>query len=82
MSGILPPGPDLPKLIKNALDVSRFFVLLASPDAVKSDWVNDELRIWVVEKSQTDRLIVVLTERWLRLVGQSRAFLKWCLADC
>ncbi|CAE6779844.1 hypothetical protein NSPZN2_40700 [Nitrospira defluvii] len=21
-------------------------------------------------------------QRWLRLVGQSRAFLKWCLVDC
>lgn len=76
----LAPGPDLPKLIKNALDVSRFFVLLASPEAVKSDWVNDELRIWVVEKSQTDRLIVVLTAGTIAVDSKTKS-IDWEMSD-
>jgi len=29
-----------------------------------------------------DSTVVVRCQRWLRLVGQSRAFRKWCPADC
>lgn len=76
----LVPGSDLPKLIKNALDVSQFFVLLASPEAVNSDWVNDELRIWVVEKAQTDRLIIVLTAGTIAVDSKTKS-IDWERSD-
>ncbi len=76
----LVPGSDLPKMIKKALDVSQFFVLLASPEAVNSEWVNDELRIWVVDKSQVDRLIIVLTAGTIAIDSRTKS-IDWKKSD-
>lgn len=56
------PGDDLPAAISSALRQSEFFVLIASPSAAKSPWVQDELRQWTSEPSRIERLIIVLTE--------------------
>jgi WD40 repeat protein len=58
----LAPGIDLPGLIKNALDQSRFLILLVSKEAADSPWVQDELSRWCMQLGRTEQLIVVLTK--------------------
>src|SRR3954451_13324614 len=38
--------PELWAAIAHALDRSRWFILLASPEAARSRWVNDEIEHW------------------------------------
>jgi WD40 repeat protein len=57
----LSANPHLWSSIQTALDESDWFVLLASPDAVDSEWVNRELDHWLKTKSR-DRILVVLTD--------------------
>jgi len=47
--------------IWRALDASRWLVLLASPEAARSDWVSEEITHWVSTKG-ADHLLVVVTE--------------------
>lgn len=58
----LAPGIDLPTLIKEALDASEFLILLASPEAAKSQWVHDELDHWCSVHGRSQNLIVVLLD--------------------
>ncbi|HET9517318.1 MAG TPA: TIR domain-containing protein, partial [Actinoplanes sp.] len=53
--------PGLWTSIQDALDKSEYFVLLASPEAARSQWVNREITHWVDTKS-TDRILPVLTD--------------------
>ncbi len=58
--------PALWSSIKKALDSSEFFVLMASPEAAASPWVNKEIKHWVATKS-ADRILPVVTDgewRW------------------
>ena len=58
--------PHLWTSIQKALDNSDYFVLLASPEAARSPWVNREIEHWVATKS-TDRILPVVTDgewRW------------------
>ena len=57
----LAASPGLWPSIRTALDASRWFVLLASPEAVRSDWVGKEITHWVSNKG-TDHLLVVVTD--------------------
>lgn len=45
----LVPGLNLPKLIVDALNASEFLILLASPQAALSSWVQDEVERWCGE---------------------------------
>ena len=56
----LPVSSGLWSSIQDALDASRWFVLLASPEAARSSWVGKEITHWVISKG-TDRLLVVVT---------------------
>lgn len=56
------PNESLPNAIRDALEDSRFLVLLASREAASSVWVADELRIWCAELQRAKRLLIVLTE--------------------
>jgi len=58
----LVPSANLPELIKAALSASDYFVLLASPQAAVSPWVEDELRIWfeVLKRGESSLLIVLI----------------------
>ncbi len=47
--------------IQRAIDASQFFILLASPDAAKSEWVSMEVCYWLANKP-IDRLLIVLTD--------------------
>ena len=52
---------DLWLSIEQALVASAWLVLMASPDAARSPWVDKEIRWWLKHKSR-QRLLVVLTE--------------------
>jgi WD40 repeat protein len=56
------PNIDLPRLITDALDDSEFLLLLASPEAARSPWVQDELRHWCAEPDRAKNLIILLLE--------------------
>ena len=61
--------------IQAALDDSRWFIFLVSPQFASSEWVNREVGYWLVNRS-TDRLLVVVTAgewRWddRHLVGDA-----------
>jgi WD40 repeat protein len=57
----LAADPDLWGSIEEALTTSEWFVLLASPTASRSPWVDKEVAWWLGHRS-ADRLIVALTE--------------------
>jgi hypothetical protein len=57
----LTANPHLWASITNALDRSAWFILLLSPDAAESEWVNREVEYWVGNKDP-DHIIPVLTE--------------------
>lgn len=54
-------APDLWSEIEHALSTSRCFLLLASPEAAASVWVDREVQWWLDNRS-VDRLYVLLTE--------------------
>jgi hypothetical protein len=70
-TGSLGANPELWASIVDAMGASEWFVLLASPDAAQSQWVNDEVRWWLDNRS-AERLLVVATAeklRWDRETG-------------
>ncbi|WP_433831255.1 TIR domain-containing protein [Actinoplanes sp. CA-015351] len=63
--------PGLWSSIQTAMDGSQYFVLLASPEAARSPWVNKEIEHWVATKSPR-RILPVLTDgewRWDAATG-------------
>ena len=56
----LPVSPGLWSSIRDGLDTSRWFVLLASPEAARLTWVGKEITQWITSKG-TDRLLIVVT---------------------
>ncbi|GLW33641.1 TIR domain-containing protein [Actinoplanes regularis] len=56
--------PKLWTSIQEALDGSRHFVLLASPEAASSQWVNREIEHWLATKSPDQILPVVTDGEW------------------
>lgn len=57
----LATNPHLWSAITTALDESTWFVLLASPDSARSEWVNKEIAHWLATKS-VDRILPVVSE--------------------
>ena len=57
----LSANPHLWSSITRALDQSRWFILLLSPDAAQSDWVNQEIDYWL-EHKDPNRIIPVLSD--------------------
>jgi tetratricopeptide (TPR) repeat protein len=53
--------PNLWPSIEHALGQSRFFILLASPEAAASQWVKKEVAYWLEHKS-TDTLLFAVTD--------------------
>ncbi|MEM9360484.1 MAG: TIR domain-containing protein, partial [Pseudomonadota bacterium] len=54
-------SPDAWLTIEEAMDASRFLILMASPEASASHWINGEIRYWLQKKGQ-DSLVIVLTD--------------------
>ncbi|MDI6101651.1 TIR domain-containing protein [Actinoplanes sp. NEAU-A12] len=57
--------PALWSSIQRAIDGSDYFVLMASPEAARSPWVNREIEHWVATKSADKILPVVTDGEWL-----------------
>lgn len=57
----LSTSPHLWGDIETALSESEYFILLASPGASRSEWVQKEVEYWIANRS-VDTLIIVLTE--------------------
>jgi hypothetical protein len=57
----LSANPHLWSSIEEALDSSAWFVLLASPEAANSQWVDREVATWLERKS-VDTCLVVVTD--------------------
>jgi hypothetical protein len=57
----LSANPHLWSSITEAMDRSDWFVLLLSPDAAESEWVNREVEYWLEHKDR-DRIIPVVTD--------------------
>jgi MTH538 TIR-like domain (DUF1863) len=53
--------PDLWDAIRDALEASEYFILLASERAAQSRWIELELDAWL-RKSSSDRLLIVRTD--------------------
>ena len=63
----LSASPHLWGSITEALDDSSWFVLLLSPEAASSEWVNKEIDHWKSDPSRRERVLSVLTDgefRW------------------
>ncbi|MEU8657136.1 TIR domain-containing protein, partial [Actinoplanes philippinensis] len=56
--------PGLWSSIQSALDGSEYFVLLSSPEAAQSRWVNREIEHWIATKSASRILPVVTDGEW------------------
>jgi TIR domain len=70
----LSANPHLWSSITDALDGSAWFVLLLSPEAAQSPWVDNEVEYWL-ERKDPGRIIPVLTDgdfAWLD--GDPRPF--------
>jgi hypothetical protein len=57
----LSANPHLWSSITEALDTSGWFVLLLSPDAARSEWVNQEIAYWV-ENRDPKKILPVVTD--------------------
>jgi hypothetical protein len=53
---------DLTRAITDALDETRFLVLIASPQSAASKWVDKEIVYWCDERRAVDRLIIVVAD--------------------
>ena len=60
----LSTSPDLWRAIEATLDDSRWFVLLASPAAAQSEWVNREVERWLQVHDASSLLPVVTDGEW------------------
>ena len=66
-------SPDLWGKITEAMDRSRYLVVVLSPDAAQSYWVNREVQYWL-EHHARDRLLLVLAAGRLDWDPASRRF--------
>ncbi|TQM77769.1 TIR domain-containing protein [Saccharothrix saharensis] len=71
----LAAGPDLWATIEVALRRSRYFVLLASPDAARSPWVRREVEFWRQHRER-DTFLIVLTDGWIHW-DEARGDFDW-----
>src|SRR5258708_33138864 len=66
-------NPALWSSIREALDQSLFFILLASPEAAASPWVAKEAEYWI-GRNGTSRVLIVLTAGTLKWDHLSASF--------
>ena len=66
--------------IKEALLQSEYFILLASPEAAQSEWVQREVACWLDERKAPAQLLIVLTHGEVRWAAPS-AGVDWSQTD-
>lgn len=81
----LKPTPAIWSSIQDALNKSKMFILLASPEAAESDWVNKEIAHWLsrVEPdlaAPSERMLICLTEGQLKWPKDAIDF-DWDVSD-
>jgi hypothetical protein len=69
----LTANPDLWGTIEQALSESRYLILLASPEAATSHWVDKEVSWWLEHKGR-DTLLIALTDGSLSWSSSSEDF--------
>ena len=69
----LAANPDLWSSITTGLGAARYFVLLASPEAARSEWVGKEIHHWREHKPE-HRMLLVLTAGELHWDPEARDF--------
>ncbi len=72
--------PELWPLIQSALADSEYFLLLCSPDAAKSHWVQNEVAEWLKLNGGADKLLLVLTDGEMIWDDQANDF-NWDRTD-
>lgn len=72
-------NPGLWTSIENSLRQSECFILLASPRAAESEWVQREVEFWLAHRG-SDRLIIALTEGSIQWDRESDDF-DWKQTD-
>ena len=71
---------SLDDTIRSALDDSRYLVVLASPEAAASRWVEAESEYWLAQHAHAaDRILIVLTAGTLRWNPAARSYDGDCL---
>ncbi|TQM79375.1 WD40 repeat protein [Saccharothrix saharensis] len=85
-------NPDLWRTIENALESSRFFILMASPQSARSVWVGREVEYWRANRER-ETFLIVLSEGeirwdaaagdfdWERTTALPRALTGWFAAE-
>jgi WD40 repeat protein len=76
----LSANPALWHAIVDALETSRYFLLMASPGAAASPWVQQEVNWWK-ENRPSDRMLILATDGELRWDNQTRDF-DWSVTTC
>lgn len=71
--------PSLWPSIRKSLDDSEYFIILASPEAAESKWVEQEVDHWLTHRP-AERMLIVLTAGELRWDGSSSDF-DWSRTD-
>ena len=66
-------NPSLWSSIQAALDQSEWFIVLASPEAAASKWVDREIEYWLKQRP-LERILLVLTEGTMTWDAGQRAF--------
>jgi hypothetical protein len=61
----LTANPDLWRKITDALDTSRFMIVVLSPQSAASNWVNEEVGYWLQHRGH-ENLMLVLAEGQLQ----------------
>jgi hypothetical protein len=69
----LSANPGLWTAIVKGIEQSEYFILLASPDAAASVWVDHEIRHWLASKP-VSKLLIVVTDGDIRWDRQSNDF--------
>jgi WD40 repeat protein len=72
--------PNLWGAIRRALESSEYFVLMASPEAARSHWVEQEVALWI-EKRSIEHLLIVWTDGDLDWDDAAGDF-DWSRSDC
>ncbi|MEV8508736.1 hypothetical protein AB0368_28450 [Actinoplanes sp. NPDC051475] len=62
--------PGLSDEIRYALSTSRWLILMASPAAARSLWVQEEVAIWLTRDPRAERVLIALTDGNLAVDGK------------
>jgi len=69
----LAAGGSLPERLRGAITASEFLIVIATPDAAHSPWVQQEISVFL-ERHPSERLLVVLARGHLRWNAEARDF--------